>query len=71
MKLDEMAHSLRVCESVCVDAKSLHHAVRSGNPTVTHGPHEHVRSFAMEELKVPEIVVCGLRLGYLIIRLRL
>jgi hypothetical protein len=72
VKFDEVSLAAAVLgQCVGVDAEPLHHAVRSWNSTVRHGPHEHVRRFRVQELKVPEIVVRGLSLWDFFIRLRL
>jgi len=68
-ELDKVALTLGVEKSEGVDTKSLHHAIRARNATVAHGPHKHMRGLGVVELEVPEVVVCRLGLGYLVVRL--
>jgi len=70
-KLDKVPLTLVVDQSESVNSEALHHAVRARDCSVTHGPHEHVGTFGVEVLEVPEIVMSRLSLGYLIVGLRL
>lgn len=69
MKLDKVTLPLGVLKSISVDTKPLNHSKRSGNATIRHGPHQHVRRLGVHIRKVPEIRMCRLRLRDLIVRL--
>ena len=70
-KLDKVTLALGVDEGKGVDTEALHHAVRTGNGAITHGPGEHVSGLGVVELEIPEVVVSTLSLGHLVVRLGL
>lgn len=57
VELDKRTDAVRVEKSKSIDAKSLHHAEGPWDTTITHGPHEHICSFRVQELEVPKVVV--------------
>src|SRR5215217_5334201 len=60
MELHEMNVALGVNEAERVDTKTLHHAIRPGDRTVTHQPDKHVVDLGGERCEVPEGVVSRL-----------
>ena len=40
-----------------MDAKALHHAETSGNGTIRHGPHDHMRRFLVVGDEIPECIM--------------
>lgn len=71
MELDKTPLALGIDQCVSVDTKALHHTIRARDCAVRLGPHEHVGSFSVQELEVPEVVVSRLSLGDLVVGLRL
>jgi hypothetical protein len=65
MEFDEMADTLLIDESERIDSKPLHHSEASRDTSIGHSPHEHMSSFRMQVLKVPEVVVGALALGHI------
>lgn len=62
VKLYKMTDAVLVDQSKRVNTKPLHHAEASWYTTVRHSPHEHVRSFGVQVLEIPKIVMCALSL---------
>lgn len=71
VELHERADAFGIGKGKCVDTKTLHHAERTRDGPVTHRPHEHMRSFRMKILKIPEVIMSALGLRHLRVRLRL
>jgi len=65
-----MANPVLVYQSISVDTKALHHTKASWYTSIGHGPHEHMRSFGVQILEVPEIIMGALTLGNISIWLR-
>ena len=63
VELDEGRPAFRVHQAEAVDAEALHRAEGAGDRATGHDPHDHVPGFRGEAGEIPEIVVCGLRLG--------
>jgi len=71
VELHEASHPLSINQTEGVDPEPIHHSETARNGTIREHPQVHVRGFWDERGKVPEGVVGGRRLGYLIVRFRL
>ena len=63
VKFHESRFSLGVDQTKGMDAKSFHEAKRARDRAIGHNPHRHVNAFRRQRYEIPEIIVCGLRLG--------
>ena len=68
VELDEMTFPFGIDEGERIDTESLHHPERSGDPPIAHGPKDRVGSLGLEREEVPEVVVCTLTGGHLVMR---
>ena len=59
MEFHEMTFSFVILQGIRIHTEPLDHSKRSWDATIRLCPHEHMCSFRMEELEIPEIIVCG------------